>query len=71
MRIFEVGDLVTGRFPDHSDRYPGGSPKHKAEIGIVTGVYIEEGYGTYHLSLMIRGKEVYAFDYSLTLVEAA
>ena len=69
MRILKVGDLVTGRFPDYNDLYPGGSPKHKTEVGIVTGVYIEEGYGTYRVSLMIRGIEVYAFDYSLKLLE--
>ena len=71
MRIFQVGDLVSGRFPDHNDRYPGGSPKFKEEIGIVTGVFIEEGAGTYRLSLIVRGVEKWAFDYSLTLVEAA
>ena len=41
------------------------------EIGIVTGVFLEEGAGTYRLSLIIRGEEKWAFDYSLTLVEAA
>ena len=70
-RLFQVGDLVTGRFPDHTDRYEGGSPKWKEEIGIVTGVFIEKGSGTYRLSLIIRGEEKWAFDYSLTLVEAA
>ena len=71
MRTFEVGDLVSGSFPDHSDCYPGGSPRFKKMIGIVTGVYIEEGYETYRLSLLIRGEEKWSFNYSLHLVEAA
>ncbi len=71
MRIFQVGDLVSGNFVDHSDRYPGGSPKYKKMIGIVTHVEIEEGYETYRVSVLIRNEIRWAFDYSLTLEEAA
>ena len=71
LRTFEVGDLVSGEFPDYEDPYPGGSPKFKTMIGIVTGVFIEEGYETYRLSILIRDQIVWSFDTSLRLVEAA
>ena len=71
LRIFEVGDLVRSVFPDHSDLYPNGSPRFKKMIGIVTGVYIEEGYETYRVSILIRGEERWAHNFSLHLVEAA
>ena len=71
MRTFEVGDLVSGNFPDYNDLYPGGSPKFKTMYGIITGVFIEEGYETYRLSILIRNKLVWAYNYSLQLVEAA
>ena len=71
LRTFEVGDLVRGSFPDHNDLYPNGSPRFKKMIGIVTGVYIEEGYETYRLSVLIRDEIVWSFNYSLHLVEAA
>ena len=71
MRTFEVGDLVSGNFPDYSDLYPGGSPKFKTMYGIITGVFTEEGYETYRLSILIRNELVWAFNYSLQLVEAA
>ena len=71
MKIFKVGDLVIGRFCDQTDCYPGGSPKYKTEYGIVTGVYTEEGAGAYRLSLIVRGEEKWAMDYSVRLVETA
>lgn len=71
MRTFEVGDLVRGSFPDHNDSYPNGSPKFKTMYGIITGVFIEEGYETYRLSVLIRNELVWAHNYSLQLVEAA
>ena len=71
LRTFEVGDLVQGSFPDHNDLYQNGSPRFKQMVGIVTGVYIEEGYETYRLSILIRGEEKWAHNYSLRLVEAA
>ena len=71
LRPFEIGDLVRGSFPDHSDLYPNGSPRFKKMIGIVTGVYIEEGYETYRVSILIRGEEKWAHNFSLPLVEAA
>ena len=70
LRIFQVGDLVSGSFADHNDRYPGGSPKFKEMVGIVTQVEIEEGYGTYRVAILMNNKIGWAFDYSLTLVEA-
>ena len=71
MRTFEVGDLVSGRFVDRTDRYPNGQPKHKEYMGLVVGVFIEEGYGAYRVKVLIQGQEKWAMDYSLKLVEAA
>ena len=71
MRIFEVGDLVSGNFPDHKDPYPNGSPKFKTMYGIITGVFLEQGYETYRLSVLIRNEIIWSFNYSLHLVEAA
>ena len=71
LRIFQVGDLVSGSFPDHNDRYPGGSPKHKEMVGIVTQVEIEEGYGTYRVAILIGNEIRWSFSYGVNLVEAA
>ena len=71
MRTFQVGDLVSGRFVDLSDRYPNGQAKHKNYVGLVIGVYIEEGYNAYRVKVLIQGQEHWAMDYSLELVEAA
>jgi hypothetical protein len=71
LRIFEVGDLVRGLFPDHSDLYPNGSPRFKKRVGLVTGVYVEEGYETYRLSIFIRNEIIWSFNYNLYLVETA
>lgn len=70
MRIFKVGDLVRGDFVDHTDRYDNGSPKHKPMVGIVAQVAIEEGYETYRVGVLIHDQIRWAFDSSLTLVEA-
>ena len=71
MKAFQVGDLVQGRFVDHSDCYPNGQPKHKNYVGLVIGVFIEEGYGAYRVKVLIQGEERWAMDYSLKLVEVA
>ena len=71
MRIFQVGDLVSGSFPDHNDRYPGGSPKHKEMVGIVTRVEREEGYETYRVAILISNEIRWSFDTGIRLVEAA
>ena len=71
MKIFQVGDLVRGRFVDHSDQYPGGAPKWKDYVGLVIGVYPEEGAGAYRVKILIHGKERWAMDYCLNLVETA
>lgn len=71
LRILQVGDLVSGRFVDHSDRYPGGSPKHKDYFGLVIGVYPEEGAGAYRVKVLIQGENRWAMDYCLNLVETA
>jgi len=71
MRTFQVGDLVSGRFVDLSDRYPNGQPKHKEYVGLVIGVFIEKGYGAYRVKVLIQGQEHWAMDYCLHLVEAA
>ena len=70
-RVYQEGDLVRGRFVDHSDRYPNGQPKHKEYVGLVVGVFTEEGYGAYRVKVLIQGVERWAMDYSLSLVEAA
>ncbi len=71
MRIFQVGDLVSGSFVDHNDRYPGGSPKHKEMVGIVTQVEIEKGYETYRVAILINNEIRWSFDTGIRLVEAA
>ena len=71
MRIFQVGDLVSGSFADHNDRYPGGSPKFKEMLGIVMCVEIEEGYETYRVAVLMNNQIGWAFSYALHLVEAA
>ena len=69
MKIFKVGDLVSGTFPDNGDLYPNGQARYKTMYGIITGVFLEEGYETYRLSVLIRNEIVWSFNYSLHLVE--
>lgn len=71
MRTFQVGDLVQGLFVDRTDCYPNGQPKHKNYVGLVIGVFIEEGYEAYRVKVLIQGEERWAMDYSLKLMEVA
>lgn len=68
--FFKPGDLVRGHFVDHSDHYPGGSPKHKDYVGLVTGVFMETGCAAYRVKVLVQEQEHWAMDYQLKLMES-